>query len=608
MLFAEIITAYNHNFPGIYAGENLLDIDIYFHNYNPSRSIFHYRGIDGDAIYRDHRMPELRIADSLRVFTRTTGDFARSTAILVRLKKSIFMNAIRDVSFVGKVAVAVLVLIISMYSALAGSGLFAALNLMARRDPSLLLPLTDLVLFFIFISNVLAVVFIGGSRVLLFDKLVYYPIETWKGVSMEITTGMLEPLNLVFLPLYFAACFLPKNPFTPATVLGTLLLVFLFFMFVSGISLIARITLTAIASSRRMRRLFAPFMFALTSVALVSVRLFGRYIPTRGHILAVSGVLDYFPSGAFVNGIFAIGSSHEVRYLSLAIVYLVWANLVAAWLSVRTAPALKRRMFSRSSPESRNGRRPFPGWVAPLRLSPLAKKNIIYALRSSRNMVRTPILLFFWVYLPAYFLLNSHRTGFSAFHGGAVLLLVYWIQTVVLISYSGSVFSNDYHGIVNYFIRPVGTAAILSSKRTVAGYMALLGGIMFFALAMLLKDDAISSIVLGTMMLLAGFALIETGLLLSVYFVKPVPFRFSAAVGQIDASAYSLIVSLPVAGAFGAAMFLMMNLNRNLPAQIAGMFAEVILGLLFLRFRARFENSIGHILFNRKERVIAKCR
>ena len=535
-------------------------------------------------------------------------EFTLSLLSLARVKKNIFMNSVRDVGFVGRMAAVVLIIAASFYSALSGSGLLVAVKYVVRSDPSFLHPLVNLAMFLVFISNMLAVVLIGGSRVLLFDKLIYYPIDPWKGITLEVITGIMEPLNLIFLPLYIVACILPNNPFSAVTLLATIFLSLLFIFFVSNLTLLIRITVAMTASSKHVRRLMTAVMFALIILAFASIRFLGHYIATKEHVLTMSGVLSYFPSGAWVNGIFGLGSAHPIRQLLAAGIYLLWANFLALWLSRRITPVLKKRIFSLASAEEGNGKRPILGWLDRLRTSPLAKKNIIYALRSSRNLARLPLFLAFWFCFPAYYIFRYHPTTFRADHEGAVLLMVFWTQAVFLMTQCGSVFSSDYQGVVNYFFRPVSTGEILSSKKVVAKYAGILGAFMFMGAALFLRDDTVSSIALGVFVLLAEFVLIETGIFLSAYFIKPDPFRLSLSAGHFDSSVYSLLISIPIIAVFGLAMYFTMTLRLNIAGELAEMSAAVLLLLLSFKFQKSADKMIGTILINRKEKVIARCR
>lgn len=608
MLFAEIVTAYNHNFPGIYAGENLLDIDIYFHNYNSKRHIFHFGGIDGDAICWDHNMSESRIAAALRGLIRTTGEFAHPVTNLIRVKKCIFTNSVRDISYVGKVAAVVLVIAVSLYSALAGTGMFAALDFMVRNDPPLLLPLTNLALFFVFISNILAVVFIGGSRILLFDKLIYYPIETWQSVAMEVITGMVEPLNLVFLPIYIAACFFPNNPLTPVTVISSFLLVLLFILLVSNISFLIRITVAVGSSFRSLRRTMAFAMFALTAAAFILIAHFGWYIATKEHVLAMSGILNYLPSGAWIDGIFGLGTANPVHHLLVSGIYLLWMNILVIWLNLRATPALKRLQFPRGSGEVGKGKNSFTRRVGLLGKDPLAKKNIIYALRSSRNLVRLSMFFALSLSFPVYYFLKSRRTVFSPQHEGLILLMTFVFLWEGLMTQCGSVFSNDYYGIVNYFFRPVSPEGILSSKRAVPKYLGISGALIILTTALLMRDDPISALVVGALVLLAEFTLIEAGLLLSVFLIKPASFRWSMSPGQFDIAAVSVFPSIPIAGTFAVAAYFIMTLRLTRVGEAAVLCTVLLLFIPFFRVRRRTDRIIGRILTNRKEKVIKRCR
>ncbi len=379
-------------------------------------------------------------------------------------------------------------------------------------------PILNIIVFILFIFNILTVFFLGGGsqNQNLFQTLLHYPIRFNKIVLNDVIAGMGEIINILFIPLYLVAYFIIVRNYSWTAILSVLFILLLNLLLISNIIYLLKSALSLFTASKRYKKYMPIMVVLITVLILIALKNISSYLSVKENILYLSNLISIFPSGFYAKYLQRLNSESHLLYYSFILLYYGILNFLLLRLNIFTANKMKRRNFGIST--SVNNLKSFSllKHVSRLNISPFIKKDIIYSLRSPRILLNYIIAIPYMIYLLIYALhVYKELDLFS------IILL---FEFAFIIGFAGNAFQFEGKGIINYFFRPLIPNNCIRSKQFIANSYTNCF-LLFYTILLIIIEINFADILFSLgLLVLNYYFFINVGISLTIYFPKKVNF------------------------------------------------------------------------------------
>lgn len=519
----------------------------------------------------------------------------KTIVLFFTIKRKILFNSFKKSDSVATLLTVFLLAIVAYYS-IVSSGVFAAvLKQLLHRGSDFFVPAVSLVLFLIFVINILAPLFLGGiqDKKNILNVLLHFPFTLPKIVFFEILSGMGDLLVVCFLPLYVAVFWLVTPVFQWAGFALLLPGLVLFWFMISNLVVLLKTSVNLLLSNRTLKRiLFFLYSLILFAIMLSPELPFSEKLMQKSTLLLMSPILAVTPSGIFLSYLQSFATSTPVIHWALTFLSLSVLNvlILAGNLLLATYWRGRRLNLSGASPTARR-RSILKRVFNSIRMPPFLKKDIIYIMRSPRMMVNF-LLPFLWIFFYWRHPQSKEIVPLS--------MLLFFSMIGI---YASNMFSIEFSGIVNYFMRPVTAPQTLKNKAQVFSIMALFA--IFVLLSKLILLDVKYLVFVAALFMLYYFLFLYVGLAVSVYFPFAVGYRafWGRQVSFPTVAIFLILISISV----GLMFVFVPQFNRE-SFSVVIVASILIIDLILVGLRSMYFTKLGEIFQNRKEKIIETCQ
>jgi len=519
----------------------------------------------------------------------------KTILLFFTIKRKILFNSFKKSDSVATLLTVFLLAIVAYYS-IVSSGVFAAvLKQLLHRDSDVFIPAVNLVLFLIFVINILAPLFLGGvqDKKNILNVLLHFPFTVPKIVFFEVLSGMGDLLVVCFLPLYVAVFWLVTPVFQWSGFALFLPGLVLFWFMISNIVVLLKTSVNLLLSNRVLKRI----LFFLYSVILFQIMLspelpFGGKLMQKSTLLLMSPIIAVTPSGIFLSYLQSLTSSVKVIHWTLTFLLLSALNVLILagnlWLAMYWRG---RRVKLSGASSTAKGRSIFKRIFYLIPMAPFLKKDIIYIIRSPRMMANF-LLPLVWI-----FFYWRHPQSKEI----VPLSMLLFFGMIGL--YASNMFSFEFSGIVNYFMRPVTAPKKLKNKAQVFSIMALIA--MLVLLPKLVLLDVRYLVLVAALFMFYYFLFLYVGLVVSVYFPFAVGYRalWGRQVSFPTVAIFLILISMSV----GLMLVIAPQFNHA-SFSIMTVVSILIIDLILVGLRSMYFTKVGQIFQDRKEKIIEACQ
>ncbi|MHB9010798.1 MAG: hypothetical protein ACYC49_01030 [Ignavibacteriaceae bacterium] len=534
-------------------------------------------------------------------------EYFKSIYLLVKLKNKIFKNTILRAENWYKI-VAVVLFAFLFFNIIQSSAFVAQyVKTYPDKDTVLFHSLFSLTLLIIVISNILTTFFLSDSNFSqnLFKTLLHYPLRFARIISYEIISGMGDFINLLFLPFYAAAIFIPDRLFGWYDIITFLTTLILFLLSLSGVIYLLKNLFALISSSKHSRKLMSLLPILSGIILIVIIHTLSLLLKDANYLVLAEKYLALFPTGFYSNFILNPDSSFTGYNFVSTISYFLILNIIIYALNYCIVKFLKNKSYGRSIQKTSLNRSSLTRFFIRIPVSPFVKKDIAYTLRSLRTMF---LHLMISVFLPVLiFLYIKNSIGKEQSFKNVTNLFSFSIlfNSLIVLSFAGNFFAFERNAIINYFFRPISFGNILKNKTFISNYYVVI--ILFTNIILLLIFRTEFSIIIfyELLILLNYFLLILLALPLSIYFPKEIDFN---AMSGFLTSLVSLFIFFILA-------FILWFIFQTTLAYYFHSNNKFLIFLIlclmiipFLYYKEQIFSRLGRLLSKRKEKIIMVFR
>ena len=519
--------------------------------------------------------------------------------LLLIIKNKIFLNSLKKVDKGPILLSFILILFLGINSFKGSSSFVSVFHEVLNKNSDIFLPALNICIGILFMANILLPLFLGGlqKQKNVFSVLIYYPFGLITTVLFEIIAGMAELLFLFFVPFYFSA-FLVVN----GSMFSPIFLLFipgfiLFMVLLSNTIFLWKNIFSMISASRILKGILLFFGVAVLLMIIIfpDEVIKPEKVLKKENMILVSQVLDYTPSGMFVNYLRTIAKPLQVINFSFIILAFLSLNALIFALNIWLAKYLKEKRFRASGGEFRSKKSSNLNIILNLlKINPYLRKDFIYLFRS----VKTMAFLLFWVYII-----------YTIQYSSVYLVIKLILSLCVTIAFFGiNMFSHEFSGIVNYYSLPITGAHVLRNKKKFIDVLIACAVFVLLIFTFFFNSTTPSLnhilFVLGIFSI-SYFIFMYSCLAVSVYFPYSVDYH-SLWGRQVSYS--TMLLFFPV---FLVILWLSFIISAsyaqsNIPLGIHLVIYTITFGLVSLK--KTLLKKLGNRFEQRKERIIAACQ
>ncbi|MHB1687143.1 MAG: hypothetical protein ACYCVH_07200 [Ignavibacteriaceae bacterium] len=476
-----------------------------------------------------------------------------------------------------------------------------------NKDSVLFRPLFSLILFIIFISNIFTTFFLSGTNYSqnLFKTLLLYPVRFNRIIFYEIISGMGDFINLLFLPFYAAAIFIPDRLSGWSNIITFLTTLLLFLLSVSSIIYLLKNLFALISSSKHSRKLlyFLSILFGI--IFIVIIHRLPLFLKDANNLTSAEKFLGLFPTGIYSNFILNAESSLISYNFLSTLSYFLALNIILFALNYRIAKFIRNKSYITIFHKNSLKKSLLTRLFLSVPVNPFSKKDIVYTLRSLRTMffhlmiaVFVPILIFAYMKNT----LDKEQNFNNIINQFSFSIL---FNFSIGLNFAGNIFAFEGNAIINYFFRPISYASIIKSKTFIPNYYIVIILLTNLILLLILCTEFSIIIFYELLIFLNYFLLLLLALPLSIYFPKEVNFN---AMNSFLTSLVSLFIFLILA------FILWFIFQTTLAFYIHSNYKFLIFLILcfmivpFLYYKEKIFSRLGRLLLKRKEKIITVFR
>lgn len=251
--------------------------------------------------------------------------------------------------------------------------------------------LFNIILFLVLVLNVFTIFFISNSDKYLSNSsaLRRMPVSVKASVLCDITAGVGEVLNVVFIPFYFSVYFLAGNTFSLSNILLFSVVYVLFIVFISNtIYIIVNISKLFITS--KYKSIVTIFLMILI-FAVVEFFINRSSLLTNESIISIGSLLKFSPTGAIIHFAQSLAANNFFLTFLTIFFYFILINIIFFALNVIL---MKKNVKAAILPFTNRYKKSF--W-SKISINPLLRKNVLYFLRSPKMIANSILLFVFYV-------------------------------------------------------------------------------------------------------------------------------------------------------------------------------------------------------------------
>lgn len=527
----------------------------------------------------------------------------KSIYSLVKLNNIIFKNTLVKTDNRFKIIALVLIVFLLLNSIQSSPLLVQYAKDWFNKDSVLFRPLFNIILFIVFIANILTTFYLNSSNCShnLFKTLLHYPIKFSSIIFYIIISGIGDFINLLFFPLYVAAILILNTAFGWISLLILLVILFLFLFSISNIIYLVNNIFVLISSTKHSKKiiLLSSLLFILISIVIIET--LPHYLQNFNNIISTGKYLEIFPTGVFISFILNTRSDIVIANIFSTLVYFITLNVLLFTLNYQIAKYFRNRSYGKSIITIDLKRSLLTKYLLIIPVNPFSKKDLAYTLRSLRTMpvhliiaIVIPILIYAFGYTIQDKALNYYDLK-------NLLSFSFLFISLLVVSFAGNIYAFDGKAVINYFFRPISGSSSIKSKTLIANiYVA---AIIFINLILfLISRTEISYIIFCELILYMSYLLLMFfALYLSIFFPKDV--LFNSMNGFLTPLVTLFIFMI-------TAIIILFVLQSTFAIYVhsdSKLLMSFLLGLIissFLNFKKKIYIILGNLLSKRKENII----
>lgn len=465
------------------------------------------------------------------------------------------------------------------------------------------IPVFNIVLFFIFLVNIVAIIFVGTSN---YDQssvktLLRYPITVKQIIFSRTVSVSSEWVNIIFLPLYFSAYFITGNSFNLTGIIFFLFILLLFLFCINSIIEFLRNFTTAVLLLNKFKSLFWVLFFALFLLIILSIPKIPPYLSNENSVKRISEVLFYLPTGVFTKAVIALNGQNNTLQIVVYFLYLILFSVALFAINLFLAKFYKNCNYGKTRKEKKIKKPAIPSLLSKTTLGSFEKKNLIYLYRSPRALLNVLVFIIYEVLL-TYFV-TVHLNDVNTPNINVVISFTVLFQSAMVLTYAGNFFSFDYSGIINYFFRPLETKYLIKSKILILNILVIFNMMIFIYFTFLLKINKYDFLLQANFLVLTYFISIFVAVLLSLNFPKTV--GFYALMGA-NAPIITVIISIIISFGFWGLNYVLLAKITNIAVILTIILCVFVVNLLAVYFKNDVVDIFNKVLIKQKEKIIDK--
>jgi len=510
---------------------------------------------------------------------------------ILKIQTKIFINNLTKINFVLKIIYFFAFVFILFNYNQTGRFLIEYIKNHFHRNDVHFYEIANLLLFVIFLLNLVSVFFVGTGKTLS-KQLKFFPIPLNKIVLYEIIIGVFDISNLMFVGIYFSAYFIFYDTFLMLSILEFLSIFILFVLLVSNVSFFIKNIVSNYFVLHRKRK-----VIQIISVILLFICV--QYLQTLNihhfNIVKLSTILNYFPSGKFL--LFGFNSQPSSLFFLETLIYFLFFNLMFLVLNVSLTKKLLKINYAGTAKSNKvKTKFSVSHYVKNSNFDPLIKKEILYNFRSIK-MIFTFIVIFF-----AYLLLLYSVIFQTNSRDIKELLLLQTLgilfQLLPIMAFTGNLFRFGGLDLKSYFIFPISPIDLISSK-VIITYLWLVINFISVTIGLFYLEITLFNYLFFIALLLITFYLFHYfAILLSIYFPKKVDMN---SLNGLNISFVTLLIFVPILAISFLLLQYALGFTELLPKIIIILFS---LSLPLFLSKLQITNHLSVLLIKRKSSII----
>ena len=437
----------------------------------------------------------------------------KSILVITKLKQRIFFNSLLKRDTVFKVLTAIFLIYLIINSV--GITIFFKSVVPRHAVYNYIEDQYVVALFIVFICNIFTSLIFGSYS--LNKPLWYYPISKGILTLSEIFSIIIEPINIIFIPIYTSFYFVAVGTITFSSLLFFICVLLMFMFLIGNLLLIIRNTILISTHFINYKRIL--FLIAILSVVLLHFLLTGltSVISSKENIVYFSRFLFLTPIGMFIN--LMIGKQ---LYVSLLVVGYFFA-LDFIFYSVNYAVIKKTGLgFTLRTGKTKIniGKYSVLNILKKISLPPIARGDIFFAIRSPRIL----IFLFLYALMAVYSFFSFLDTNFSK--SDLHLYAVYTEYFIVLLqggfflNLYGNMFGSDINNLFVLSNVPVTPKMLFKQKFYLVKILSIINCVVGSLFLLYFKLPLLDYIFLLNILLLSYLTGEIFSFIMSTYFPK----------------------------------------------------------------------------------------
>lgn len=524
---------------------------------------------------------------------------------LLKLKWNLFWNSVKRIKTWINVISLIFVLILLFNSIQSSSFIVETFRTQFPTDNKYFNSLFNVILFFVFISNIFAAFFFGNlsNSLTSISTLARYPISLNKIVFYHIITGFGEIFNILFIPIYIAAYFVAGNKFFSTNFLFFIILLLFLIFFINNVFQILRNIASFLVSFNKFQWIIPPFIVIFI---IITVELFPRlpsFLLTKDNIIRFSDFLTIFPSSVFFDFIKNTAIRFSLSNFVLNLAYFVIINYLILIINIYFTKKLYSINYGKISSQMWRNKRFLFNFISIININPIIKKNIIYFLRSPKMLVNIIFLLVGCLSIVIPVLLR--KSNYNEFSEILISLKIMFLsfQTIIILILGGNIFGQEYNGIINYFIRPILPQNILTAKMIIPFILAIFN--LFFSTIVLifLNEKLVDYLLYISILFSSSMIFIFIGTFLSIHFPKSIPYY---QINGLNTSLVTMFLSFLLLLLFAGIQIVLFSITDYLTKSII-IITLFIVGIIIIYYAKKILFKLSKILIYQKEKIILLC-
>jgi len=511
---------------------------------------------------------------------------------ILKIQTKIFINNLAKINSILKIIYFFAFIFILFNYSQTGRFLINYIKVHFNRADAHFYEIANLLFFAIFLLNLLSVFFVGTGNTLS-KQLKFFPISLSKIVSYEILTGIFDITNLMFVGIYISIYFMFAETFLLLSFFKFFIIFSLFVLLVSNISFFIKNIVSNYFALHRKKKIIQIISIILFIVCF-------QYLQTlkinNFNLTKFSGILNHYPSGRYLlfgfkaqpSSLFFLGTLTYFLFFNLMFL-LVNASLTKKLLRINNAGAAKsnkiKTIFSVSY------------YVKNSKFNTLQKKEILYHLRSYKMSINF-FFLFLCYTLFLYLLLFNKNLGNIKELLSTLQNIGLFFHIIIIVSLTGNIFRFGDLDLKPYFLFPISTIELISSK-VIITYLWLVVNFIVVTIGLFHSGITFSNYLFYIALLLITFYLFHfLAILLSIYFPKKLNMD---AINGLNLSFVTLLIFVPILATCFLLLQYALGFSALLPKIIIILFSVI---LSVLSSKLQIINYLSRLLDRRKSLII----